>query len=70
MPDALAKTVPIWCAVINRAVRLRHAKDDRWDTALYTSPAVVSPQEHAQIEAHLDGWAKALNVRLHLALPC
>ena len=23
LPDALSKTVPIWCAVVNRALRLR-----------------------------------------------
>lgn len=61
LPDALSKTVPIWCAVVNRAIRLRHGKGSEWDTALYTSPAAVSQQEHAQIEARLDGWAQALN---------
>lgn len=35
-----------------------------WDTHLYTPPAVVSMQEHHQIERRLDSWAKALAVSL------
>ena len=27
LPDALSKTVPIWCTVVNRALRLRGALD-------------------------------------------
>ncbi|KAF8637561.1 hypothetical protein AX17_002747 [Amanita inopinata Kibby_2008] len=69
MPDALSKTVPIWCSVINRVIRLRYPNNPRylnsgddggWDTALYTPPGSVSPQEHHQIELRLDGWAEAL----------
>ena len=63
MPDALSKTVPIWCSVLNRALKLRHHKGDGWDTALYTSPVAVSSQEHSQIERRLDEWAIALKVR-------
>lgn len=64
MPDALSKTVPIWCAVINRAV-LKTAPNmnvdaDAWNTKLYTPPGVVSAQEHDQIEQKLDGWANDL----------
>ncbi|KAM6502955.1 tRNA A64-2'-O-ribosylphosphate transferase [Amanita muscaria] len=53
MPDAFSKTVPIWCAVINRAVRM-------WDTTLYTPPGSVSVQEHYQIEKRIDGWVGSL----------
>ncbi|KAJ7736878.1 initiator tRNA phosphoribosyl transferase [Mycena metata] len=61
LPDALAKTVPIWCAVVNRAVFLRFPDNkEGWDTALYTPPAAVSAQEHAQIAARIDAWAEAL----------
>ncbi|PFH45595.1 hypothetical protein AMATHDRAFT_158622 [Amanita thiersii Skay4041] len=65
MPDALSKTVPIWCSVINRAMSYRHPDKSRymhteWDTALYTPPGTVSRQEHCQIELLLDGWARAL----------
>ncbi|KAA1476491.1 initiator tRNA phosphoribosyl transferase [Dentipellis sp. KUC8613] len=62
IPDALSKTVPIWCAVINRAIRIRYndPASTAWRTALYTPPGVVSDQEHRQIEEKLDQWAKDL----------
>ncbi|KAG1725451.1 tRNA A64-2'-O-ribosylphosphate transferase [Suillus lakei] len=64
MPDALSKTVPIWCAVINRAVLKTtpnmDADTDAWNTKLYTPPGVVSAQEHDQIEQKLDGWVDDL----------
>ena len=69
IPDALSKTVPIWCCVINRAMRLRHPDNQRyrrnsetWDVTLYTPPTSVGIQEHHQIEQRLDVWAKALAV--------
>ena len=64
MPDALSKTVPIWCAVVNRAVATAFSKPAQWDTALYTPPGSVSAQEHAQIAARIDGWARSLLVSL------
>jgi tRNA A64-2'-O-ribosylphosphate transferase len=66
MPDALSKTVPIWCAVINRAIarRRRGGKEKEWDGELYTPPNVLSGSERAQIEEKLDGWAEALEVSL------
>lgn len=64
IPDALSKTVPIWCAVINRAMVLLNPDlpqvIERWDPSLYTAPGAVSAQEHHQIEIKLDGWARAL----------
>ncbi|PBK88492.1 initiator tRNA phosphoribosyl transferase [Armillaria gallica] len=61
IPDALSKTVPIWCAVVNRAMRIRHPEIAiNWDTELYTPPSTVSSQEHDQILPLLDGWAEAL----------
>ncbi|PPQ65271.1 hypothetical protein CVT26_000231 [Gymnopilus dilepis] len=65
IPDALSKTVPIWCAVINRALLIRHPEEivsrtSEWNTALYTPPSTVSRQEHNQIEQRLDEWAKLL----------
>jgi len=64
IPDALSKTVPIWCAVINRAVarRFSGALTADWDIALYTPPGAVSSQEHHQIEERLDNWSEALVV--------
>ncbi|KAF9448279.1 initiator tRNA phosphoribosyl transferase [Macrolepiota fuliginosa MF-IS2] len=66
MPDALSKTVPIWCTVVNRAILIRrhrgtsydHVSD--WDTQLYVPPGVVSAQEHDQIVKKIGGWANAL----------
>jgi len=77
LPDALSKTVPIWCAVVNRATRMRGLVSRRRTTAgeqeeeaeeetavdLHTPPGAVSAHEHAQIAARIDGWATALAVR-------
>lgn len=52
MPDALSKTVPIWCCVLNRAL---WPKNMEWH-ALYVPGNVVSELEKAQIEAKLDGF--------------
>ncbi|KAF9485227.1 initiator tRNA phosphoribosyl transferase [Pholiota conissans] len=66
IPDALSKTVPIWCAVINRAMLLRYPAlgqgraESCWNVALYTPPSTVSRQEHHQIELRLDDWARDL----------
>ena len=56
-PDALTKTVPIWCCVINRAL----ATDDatNWDCSLHL-PSTVPPSEASQIASRLDGWVAAL----------
>ena len=63
MPDALSKTVPIWCAVINIAIQLRREEElDDWDMTLYLPPNIVSPSEKAQIQALLPTWAAALEV--------
>ncbi|KAJ7072815.1 initiator tRNA phosphoribosyl transferase [Mycena amicta] len=61
LPDALSKTVPIWCAVVNRAVLIRRSAspDIVWDTSLHT-PLSIPPQEAAQISSHIEGWAQAL----------
>ncbi|THH04313.1 hypothetical protein EW145_g5614 [Phellinidium pouzarii] len=61
IPDSLSKTVPIWCTVINRALKTRNiAPLDNWDVNLYTPPQSVSKQEHSQIEHKLGGWAASL----------
>ncbi|KAF1812078.1 tRNA a64-2'-O-ribosylphosphate transferase [Eremomyces bilateralis CBS 781.70] len=63
IPDALSKTVPIWCAVWNRLLR----PDDPECHALATPPSAVSRSEHAQIAARLDQFiaqAKVLDLDL------
>lgn len=62
IPDALSKTVPIWCAVINRAMVLLHPEKKDWDIELYCPPGAVSEQERSQITPRLDGWARAFVV--------
>ncbi|KAL9588599.1 MAG: hypothetical protein Q9203_002603, partial [Teloschistes exilis] len=49
MPDALSKTIPIWCAVMNRLLFEEKSQEFR----LYTPDAVVSRSEHSQIEARI-----------------
>ncbi|KAF9268465.1 initiator tRNA phosphoribosyl transferase [Marasmius fiardii PR-910] len=75
IPDSLSKTVPIWCAVINRAVVSRFPElcmedtgNGNWDTVLHTPPLAVSKQEHKQIESLLDEWAEGL-IKSSYALP-
>lgn len=59
MPDALSKTIPIWCCVINRAVF-----GAQGEHALYTPPQAVSSSEHAQITSRIDGFVQQFIVRL------
>lgn len=69
MPDALSKTIPIWCAIWNA---LLFPSPDA--PTLHTPHTTVSPSEHAQISALLPTFlasAAALNLpvaRLRTAL--
>ncbi|TDZ12918.1 tRNA A64-2'-O-ribosylphosphate transferase [Colletotrichum spinosum] len=73
MPDALSKTIPVWCTVVNMAL----FPDDPNSSTLHTPPNVVSPSEHSQIAALLPSFLtslKALNLdlpslRAHLSRP-
>lgn len=54
MPDALSKSVPIWCAVLNRVLfpgSLHHHQ-------LHTPPNSVSRSEHSGIEQRLDKFVQ------------
>ncbi|KAF2114903.1 initiator tRNA phosphoribosyl transferase-domain-containing protein [Lophiotrema nucula] len=53
MPDALSKTIPIWCCVINRAIF-----PDVGDHELHTPGQTISASEHAQIEQRIEGFVK------------
>lgn len=55
MPDALSKTVPIWCSVLNRAL----FPDLPWSHPLRVPPNAVSPSEASQIEALVPGFVAA-----------
>lgn len=66
MPDALSKTVPLWCCVLNRALfpagegsRDEAAQKDT--QTLYTPPGVVSASEHSQMLARVPGYVENLN---------
>jgi tRNA A64-2'-O-ribosylphosphate transferase len=54
MPDALSKTIPIWCAVLNQLLFPNASHD------LFTPPQVVSRSEHAQITALLPTFLASL----------
>ncbi|PVH81603.1 initiator tRNA phosphoribosyl transferase [Cadophora sp. DSE1049] len=56
MPDALSKTIPIWCSVLNRVLFPNETQPHN----LYTPPQVVSKSEHAQMTALLPSFAEAL----------
>ncbi|KAM0793437.1 hypothetical protein ACM66B_000882 [Microbotryomycetes sp. NB124-2] len=68
-PDALSKTVPLWCAVLN-ATRLKlaplegasAAERAKWaeNGKLWTLPSAVGRSEHSQIEAKVDRWVESL----------
>ncbi|KAI0552587.1 initiator tRNA phosphoribosyl transferase [Xylaria curta] len=73
MPDALSKTVPIWCCVLNRVLFPEASGFHQ----LYTPPNVVSRSEHSQAEARIPEHVaslKALDIdietlRQHIAKP-
>ncbi|KAF9881208.1 tRNA a64-2 -o-ribosylphosphate transferase [Colletotrichum karsti] len=56
MPDALSKTIPVWCTVLNMALFPSHPKSD----TLHTPPNVVSASEHSQIAALLPSFLASL----------
>lgn len=73
MPDALSKTVPIWCAVINKAYLVRHeglledTEKNTWkEHGELFCPPWVSGSEWDEIHQRLDLWAKRLLVSYHL----
>lgn len=59
MPDALSKTIPIWCAVINRLLFGELHESHH----LHTPEEFVGRFEHAQIEARLDGFVDDAEVQ-------
>ncbi|KAL9122007.1 MAG: hypothetical protein Q9187_001432, partial [Circinaria calcarea] len=52
MPDALSKTIPIWCVVMNRLL-FPEITDCQ---LLHTPSDLVGASEHTQIEAKLEGF--------------
>ena len=58
MPDALSKTIPIWCAVINRLL----FEEGHEIHTLSTPNNVVSASEHVHMQALLDGFVNDVKV--------
>lgn len=50
MPDALSKTIPIWCTVLNQALFPSHPSSSH---TLHVPPTVVSDSERSQMSSHL-----------------
>jgi tRNA A64-2'-O-ribosylphosphate transferase len=71
-PDALSKTVPLWCAVINKAIELKIRQNDsskniewdKWDEygSLFTPPTSVGQSEHDQMANLVPHFAEKLLV--------
>jgi len=56
MPDALSKTIPVWCTVINRVLFPR----EHWSHELIVPNHIVGASEKAQIEPMLARFAEDL----------
>lgn len=65
MPDALSKTVPVWCAVVNRAIFGVDTKEGEEKGGLYVPPSVVGESEKVQMEARIGGFVKQFQVSNH-----
>ena len=65
MPDALSKTIPIWCSVLNRVLFPK----EPYFHDLYTPPQVVSESENAQITSLIPSFVlalQALNISIEI----
>ncbi|GAC96235.1 tRNA a64-2'-O-ribosylphosphate transferase [Pseudozyma hubeiensis SY62] len=62
MPDALSKTIPIWCAVLNQASRRRFGcpRECEEGFQLGTPKWMIPPTEHDQIRARIDDFVESL----------
>jgi tRNA A64-2'-O-ribosylphosphate transferase len=55
MPDALSKTVPIWCCVMNRVI---FPEREEWH-GLFVPPTAVGESERSQIEARIPQFVES-----------
>jgi tRNA A64-2'-O-ribosylphosphate transferase len=58
MPDALSKTIPIWCAVLNRAL----FPSETAYHPVQLPPNYLGVSEESQIESRIDGFVDSLTV--------
>lgn len=72
IPDALSKTIPIWCCTINRAIlnyrrqQSSSPSENNWDDQFHSLPSAVFRSEHDQIESRIDGFVKKLQVYIYI----
>ncbi|QLL31139.1 hypothetical protein HG536_0A09560 [Torulaspora globosa] len=59
IPDALSKTVPIWCAVLN-SIAMEHRNGSSEQEILYLPPTSVSESERHSIRTRLPALVKKL----------
>jgi tRNA A64-2'-O-ribosylphosphate transferase len=59
MPDALSKTVPIWCAVFNRAL---FPEATRFHRVQFPPNNLLGASEESQIEGRIDRFVSLLKV--------
>lgn len=59
MPDALSKTVPIWCAVVNRTL---FPEKPRFHGVQFPPNNLLGASEESQIESRIDGFVAVLKV--------
>lgn len=57
MPDALSKTVPVWCCVLNRVMY----PDQSSYHDLYVPPSAVSDSEQSQMAALIPGFVESFH---------
>ncbi|KAK3937671.1 initiator tRNA phosphoribosyl transferase-domain-containing protein [Diplogelasinospora grovesii] len=57
MPDALSKTIPVWCCVLNRVLFTCDTNPDVY--SLHVPPSVVSDSEKSQMEARIPGFVES-----------
>lgn len=66
LPDSFSRTIPIYCAVMNRiALKYRTefglpSDDEWWDTALHTPCDIVSPEEYVEISNLIESRVELL----------
>jgi len=58
MPDALSKTIPIWCTVLNRAL----FPSETAYHSVQLPPNYLGVSEESQIESRIDGFVSSLTV--------
>ncbi|KAJ2307688.1 tRNA A64-2'-O-ribosylphosphate transferase [Coemansia sp. RSA 2705] len=58
MPDSFSRTIPVWCAVWNTAIRM--VRGVEWDCALHTPPSMVSESESSQMQELVPRFVQSL----------